>query len=79
MADPDLLEIFSNLVGERQAVSTTVSQGTAGPSSSETHKWKRLALVHRVRYFRRVADAPRKWRRTLAAHLERSPASLHRA
>ena len=49
MADPDLLEIFSNLVGERQAVSTTVSQGTAGPSSSETHKWERLAPVNELR------------------------------
>ena len=49
MADPDLLEIFSNLVGERHAVSTTVSQGTAGPSSSETHKWERLAPVSELR------------------------------
>jgi type IV secretory pathway TraG/TraD family ATPase VirD4 len=49
MADTDLLEIFSNLVGERQAVSTTVSQGTAGPSSSETHKWERLAPVNELR------------------------------
>lgn len=49
MADPDLLEVFSNLVGERQAVSTTVSQGTAGPSSSETHRWERLAPVNELR------------------------------
>lgn len=49
MADPDLLEIFSNLVGERQAVSTTVSQGTYGPSTSETHKWERLAPVNELR------------------------------
>jgi type IV secretory pathway TraG/TraD family ATPase VirD4 len=49
MADPDLLEIFSNLVGDRQAVSTTVSQGTAGPSSSETHRWERLAPVSELR------------------------------
>ncbi len=49
MADPDLLEIFSNLIGERQAVSTTVLQGTAGPSSSETHRWERLAPVSELR------------------------------
>ena len=49
MADPDLLEIFSNLVGERQAVSTSVSQGPSGPSSSETHKWERLAPVNELR------------------------------
>ena len=49
MADPDLLEIFSNLVGERQAVSTTISQGTYGPSTSETHRWERLAPVNELR------------------------------
>lgn len=49
MADPDLLEIFSNLIGERQAVSTTLSQGTAGSSSSDTHKWERLAPVSDLR------------------------------
>jgi type IV secretion system protein VirD4 len=49
MADPDLLEIFSNLVGEQQAISTTVSQGTYGPSTSETHKWERLAPVNVLR------------------------------
>lgn len=49
MADPDLLEIFSNLVGERHAVSTTLSQGTSGPSSSETHRWERLAPVSELR------------------------------
>jgi type IV secretory pathway TraG/TraD family ATPase VirD4 len=49
MADPDLLEIFSNLVGERQAVSTTVSEGAHGPSTSETHRWERLAPVSELR------------------------------
>lgn len=49
MADPDLLEIFSNLVGERQAVSTTVSEGAHGPSTSETRRWERLAPVSELR------------------------------
>jgi len=49
MADNELLEVFSNLVGERQAVSTTVSEGTHGPSTSETHKWERLAPVNELR------------------------------
>lgn len=49
MADPDLLEIFSNLVGERQAVTTTLSHSTAGPSSSETHRWERLAPINQLR------------------------------
>ncbi len=49
MADPELLEVFSNLVGERQAVSTTVSEGSNGPSTSETHKWERLAPVSELR------------------------------
>jgi type IV secretory pathway TraG/TraD family ATPase VirD4 len=49
MADPELLEVFSNLVGERQAVSTTVSEGSYGPSTSETHKWERLAPVNELR------------------------------
>ncbi len=49
MADPDLLEIFSTLIGQKQSVSTTLSQGTAGPSSSETHKWERLAPVNELR------------------------------
>lgn len=49
MADPELLEVFSNLVGERQAVSTTVSEGSYGPSTSETHRWERLAPVNELR------------------------------
>ena len=49
MADPDLLEIFSSLAGERQAVSTTISEGTHGPSTSETHRWERLAPVNELR------------------------------
>jgi hypothetical protein len=49
MADPELLEIFSNLVGERQAVSTTISEGTQGPSTSNTHRWERLAPVNELR------------------------------
>lgn len=49
MADAELLEVFSNLVGERQAVSTTISEGTHGPSTSETHKWERLAPVNELR------------------------------
>ena len=49
MADPELLEIFSTLAGERQAISTTVSGGAAGPSTSETHKWERLAPVNELR------------------------------
>lgn len=49
MADTELLEIFSNLAGERQAVSTTVSEGSHGPSTSETHRWERLAPVNELR------------------------------
>jgi type IV secretory pathway TraG/TraD family ATPase VirD4 len=49
MADPELLEVFSNLLGERQAVSTTISEGSHGPSSSETHRWERLAPVNELR------------------------------
>lgn len=49
MADPELLEVFSNLVGERQVVSTTVSDGVHGQSTSETHRWERLAPVNKLR------------------------------
>lgn len=49
MADTDLLDVFSNLVGERQAVATTVSEGAHGPSTSESHKWERLAPVNELR------------------------------
>jgi type IV secretory pathway TraG/TraD family ATPase VirD4 len=49
MADPELLEVFSNLLGEIQAVSTTISEGSHGPSTSETRRWERLAPVHELR------------------------------
>jgi type IV secretory pathway TraG/TraD family ATPase VirD4 len=49
MADPELLEVFSNLLGERQAVNTTISEGSHGPSTSETHRWERLAPVNELR------------------------------
>lgn len=49
MADTDLLEIVSVLAGERQVVSTTVSHGGYGPSTSETQRWERLAPVNQLR------------------------------
>jgi type IV secretory pathway TraG/TraD family ATPase VirD4 len=49
MADTELLDVFSDLVGERQAVSTTVSEGVHGASTSESHRWERLAPVNELR------------------------------
>ena len=49
MADTELLEDFSKLIGERRVVTPTVSHGPGGPSSSETHRWERLAPVEELR------------------------------
>jgi len=49
MADTELLEIFSGLAGERQTVSTTISHGQYGPSTSQTPRWERLAPINQLR------------------------------
>lgn len=49
MADTELLEDFSKLIGERRVVTPTVSDGPGGPSTSETHRWERLAPVEELR------------------------------
>ena len=49
MADTELLEDFSKLIGERRVVTPTVSHGPGGPSTSETHRWERLAPVEELR------------------------------
>jgi type IV secretion system protein VirD4 len=49
MADTELLEGFSKLIGERWVVTATVSHGPGGPSASETHRWERLAPVEELR------------------------------
>jgi len=49
MADTELLEDFSRLIGERRVVTPTVSYGPGGPSTSETQRWERLAPVDELR------------------------------
>jgi type IV secretory pathway TraG/TraD family ATPase VirD4 len=49
MADTELLEDFSKLIGERRVVTRTVSHGPGGQSTSETHRWERLAPVEELR------------------------------
>jgi type IV secretion system protein VirD4 len=49
MADTELLEDFSKLIGERWVVTRPFRTGPGGPSTSETHRWERLAPVEELR------------------------------
>lgn len=49
VADTELLEDFSKLIGERRVVSPTISHGPGGPSASEAYRWERLAPVEELR------------------------------
>lgn len=49
LADTELLESFSKLLGERFVISPTVSQGPGGASTSETQRWERLAPIDELR------------------------------
>lgn len=49
MADTELLEDFSKLIGERRVVTQTLSDGPGGRSTSETHRWERLAPIEELR------------------------------
>jgi type IV secretory pathway TraG/TraD family ATPase VirD4 len=49
LADTELLEDFSKLIGERRVVAPSISHGPSGESTSETHRWERLAPVEELR------------------------------
>lgn len=53
MADTELLEEFSKLIGEHQVVDPSTTHGPAGTSTSEGPRWERLAPVDTLRTLQR--------------------------
>jgi type IV secretory pathway TraG/TraD family ATPase VirD4 len=49
MADTELLEDFSKLIGQHLVTTPSATQGPAGSSTSETQRWERLAPVEQLR------------------------------